>query len=350
MKMALRWDPSLPEKMLRDIAQIPGVATVVSELKLPVGEVWPLPAIQELRGRIEAAGLTLEVVESVKVHEDIKLGLPSREGYITAYQQTLRNLAQAGVKVVCYDFMPIFDWMRTDIAKPLADGSTTLAYCQKDLDRVDPLKNDFVLPDWEVSYTPDELERLFAQYRAVDPEAMWQNLGYFLQRVIPVAEECGIRMAMHPDDPCWPICGLPRIITGERGIDRLLALYDSPCNALTLCSGSLGCDPANDLPRLVGKYCAMDRVAFGHVRNIRQLGEEHSFEESAHYSACGSLDMVRILQAYHQNGFAGYLRPDHGRMIWGESGSAGYGLYDRALGAMYLLGIWETLEKLPAGR
>lgn len=348
MKMALRWDPSLPEKMLRDIAQIPGVTTVVSELKLPVGEVWPLAAVQELRDRIKAAGLTLEVVESVKVHEDIKLGLPSRDRYIEAYRQTLRNLAQAGVKVVCYDFMPIFDWMRTDVAKPLADGSTTLAYCQEDLDRVDPFLNEFVLPDWEVSYSPSELRRLFDQYRAVDTEAMWDNLGYFLQTVIPVAEECGVRMAIHPDDPCWPIYGLPRIITDERGIDRLLALYDSPYNALTLCSGSLGCDPRNDLPRLVAKYCGMERIAFGHVRNIRQLGGERAFEESAHYSACGSLDMVRILRAYYENGFTGYLRPDHGRMIWGETGSAGYGLYDRALGAMYLLGIWETLEKLSA--
>jgi mannonate dehydratase len=296
-----------------------------------------------LRELINSYGFEFEVVESVKVHEDIKLGLPSRDGYISAFNQTLRNLASEGIKVVCYDFMPVFDWMRTDTAFKLPDGSKTLVYYEKDLP--DPLKDNFSLPDWESVYTPEQLNELFAAYKDVNEEKLWENLAYFINAVIPVAEECGIRMGMHPDDPCWPIFGLPRIITDEARIDRFLSLYDSPYNALTLCSGSLGCSADNDVARLVRKYAGKDRIAFGHMRNVKLLPESRDFEESAHYSSCGSLDMADILKAYHENSYKGYIRPDHGRMIWDEEGAAGYGLYDRALGAMYLLGIWETLDK-----
>ena len=152
-------------------------------------------------------------------------------------------------------------------------------------------------------------------------------------------------MAIHPDDPPWPIFGIPRIITCEENLDRFLKLVDDPHNGLTLCSGSLGCAKFNNYAAMVRKYAGMGRIHFAHVRNVKIM-DDGSFEESAHYSPCGSLDMVEILKAYHDAGFKGYMRPDHGRMIWGETGKPGYGLYDRALGAVYLNGIWETLEKL----
>ena len=150
-------------------------------------------------------------------------------------------------------------------------------------------------------------------------------------------------MAIHQDDPPWSIFGLPRIITSEKNLDRMLSLVDSKANGLTLCTGSLGVSPKNDMVHLADKYSAMGRVHFVHLRNVKIL--DSGFEEAAHYSECGSLDMAGILHALHKNHFDGYIRPDHGRMIWGETGRPGYGLYDRALGATYINGIWEALDK-----
>lgn len=347
MKMTLRWYPDAHAVPLDYIRQVPGVSGICGELVRPVGSVWDYADILALKRDAAAHGLAFEVVESVKVHEDIKLGLPTRDGYIDAYIQTLRNLGRAGIRAVCYDFMPVFDWMRTQTHKRLPDGSTTLAYDRKEMAAIDPLHADFALCDWEAVYSPEQLRRYFALYAALGEEGLWRNLEYFLHRVIPEAEACGVRLGMHPDDPCWPIFGLPRIITCEQNIDRLLSIVDSPYNALTLCSGSLGCSAANDVPSLVYKYACKDRIAFGHIRNVKRF-DDGSFDESAHFSACGSLDIVAILRAYHEARYTGFLRPDHGRMIWGETGNAGYGLYDRALGAMYLSGVWETLQKNPA--
>lgn len=345
MKMIFRWYPEANEIDLGYIRQIPGVTGIAGELSAEVGQIWALDEILALKGRVEEYGLELEVIESVKVHEDIKLGRESRDLYIRNYIETIKNLGKAGIKVVCYDFMPVFDWMRTEMERPLPDGSTVLAYDEEVMKRMDPLKEDFGLCDWETIYSHDELAGLLKGYEEVGQEGLWRNLEYFLKAVIPEAEKAGVRMAMHPDDPCWPIFGLPRIITGEEGIDRFLAIVDSPYNALTFCTGSLGCAADNELPRLIRKYAGADRIAFGHVRNVKRLSGK-SFEESAHFSGAGSLDMAEIMKAYFDAGYQGYIRPDHGRRIWGEKGGAGYGLYDRALGAVYLSGIWEALEKV----
>ena len=161
-----------------------------------------------------------------------------------------------------------------------------------------------------------------------------------------MAAECGVYMAIHQDDPCWSIFGLPRIITCEENLDRFLKLVDDKHNGLTLCTGSLGCSGANDVVKMAAKYAAMGRIHFVHARNVAVLEGNQGFEERAHLSRCGSLDMFAILKALYDNGFDGYVRPDHGRMIWGETGRAGYGLYDRALGATYLNGLWEAIEKM----
>ena len=311
---------------------------------VPVGEAWSEESIAKLKAQVEDAGLVFEVVESIPVHEDIKLGLPTRDRMIDNYCTTIRRLAKAGVKCVCYNFMPVFDWTRTQLDCPLEDGSNALVYFKEQVERMDPLSGDLALPGWDASYKKEDLKALFEAYGKIDKEQLWKNLEYFLQRVIPVAVECDVNMAIHPDDPPWDIFGLPRLITNEENIDRFLKIVDVKNNGLTLCTGSLGCAKWNDIPKLVDKYAKMGRIHFMHVRNVKIL-DDGSFEESAHFSSCGSLDVYAIMKALHDNGFDGYLRPDHGRMIWGETGKAGYGLFDRALGAAYLNGLWEALEK-----
>ncbi|AEA63154.1 mannonate dehydratase [Burkholderia gladioli] len=344
MKMSFRWYGDADPVSLQYIRQIPGVTQIVSAVyDEPVGEVWPLAKIEALKARIEAAGLRFEVVESVPVHEDIKLGKPSRDRLIANYQQTLRHLAAAGIRVVCYNFMPVFDWTRTELAKTLEDGSTCLAFSTAEVERIDPAEG-ISLPGWDSSYQPGQLQALLAEYREIDEARLWANLEYFLKAIVPVAAECGIRMAIHPDDPPRPIFGLPRIVKNRDDLARILKAVDHPANGLTLCSGSLGAGPRNDVEALVREFGAMGRIHFAHIRNVK-ITPEGDFEESAHLSSCGSLDIAAIVKAYHDTGFTGYVRPDHGRMIWGETGKPGYGLYDRALGAVYLNGLWEALQK-----
>ena len=312
---------------------------------MPVGEVWSRKSIAALKKQTEDNGLQFEVIESVPVHEDIKLGKPTRDRYIENYCENIRRLAEAGIRCICYNFMPVFDWTRTQLDHRLPDGSTSLVYYKEQVDAVDPLKSDsdLTLPGWDASYTREELRAVVAEYNKMTEEDLWANLTYFLERIIPVAAECDVNMAIHEDDPCWSIFGLPRIITCEKNLDRFLKIVDDPHNGITLCTGSLGCSAENDVVHMAAKYAAMGRIHFVHARNVAVL--ENGFEERAHYSACGSLDMYAILSALYKNGFNGYIRPDHGRMIWGETGRAGYGLYDRALGAAYLNGLWEAITK-----
>lgn len=345
MKLSFRWYGTDDAVKLQYIRQIPSMHSIVTAVyDVPVGEVWSNESIQKLKKEVEEAGLHFEVIESVPVHEDIKLGLATRDRYIENYKENIRRLSKAGIKVICYNFMPVFDWTRTQLDKVLEDGSTALVYYKEQLEKMDPLTGELSLPGWDSSYTKEGLAQVFEQYKQVDEEALWSNLEYFLQQVIPVAREYDVKMAIHPDDPPYSIFGLPRIITNEKNLDRFLKLVDDPYNGLTFCTGSLGSAGFNDIVAMVDKYSAQGRIHFMHVRNVKLL-EDGSFEESAHYSPCGSMDIVAIMKALHKNGFDGYVRPDHGRMIWGETGRPGYGLYDRALGAMYLTGIWETLEK-----
>ena len=348
MKMTFRWYGDTDPVSLKYIRQIPGMSGIVSAIyDVPVGEIWPIDKLLALRDTINAAGLEFEVVESIPVHEDIKLGKPGRDRLIANFQQNIRNCAAVDVKVVCYNFMPVFDWTRTEMAKELPDGSFTLAFDADAVARIDPEKG-IALPGWDASYKPEELRNLLAEYKNVGEEALWCNLEYFLKAIIPVAVEAGVKMAMHPDDPPRPIFGLPRIVKNRDDLARLLAIVDTPANGLTLCSGSLGADPGNDIEALVREFGGMGRIHFGHLRNVK-VEADGTFYESTHQSSDGSLDMAAIVKAYHDVGFTGYWRPDHGRMIWGETGKPGYGLYDRALGAVYLNGLWEAVSKF-AGR
>lgn len=345
MKLSFRWYGKDDPVKLAYIRQIPNMYSIVTAIyDVAVGDVWSQESIDKLKADVEKAGLKFDVIESVPVHEDIKLGLQSRDKYIENYKENIRNLSKAGIKVICYNFMPVFDWTRTQLDKELEDGSTALVYYKEQLDKMDPLNGELSLPGWDSSYTKDKLAEVFDQYKEVDEEKLWSNLEYFLKEIIPVAEEYDVKMAIHPDDPPYPIFGLPRIITNEENLDRFLELVNSPYNGLTFCTGSLGSAHFNNIVKMVDKYAGMGRIHFMHIRNVTLL-DNGSFEETAHYSPCGSMDIVRIVEALHKNNYSGYVRPDHGRMIWGETGRPGYGLYDRALGAMYLTGIWETLEK-----
>ena len=349
MKMTFRWYGPTDPITLDKIKQIPGMTGVVTALyTIPVGNVWDLDSIMKLKDMVNKAGLEMEVIESVPVHEEIKLGSDARDELIENYIQTIKNLATAGVKVICYNFMPVFDWVRSELKYVTDDGSNCLAYDQRTIDGLNPKKQTLSLPGWDESYTKDELDALLKRYEDVDEEKLFDNMVYFLKKIIPVCEECDVKMAVHPDDPPWSLFGLPRIITSESQIDKLFAAVNSVYNGITLCTGSLGASRDNDLLKMAGKYAKMGRVHFLHARNIKFTSTDDTrlfFNESPHPTECGSLDIYGILKALADAGFTGYTRPDHGRNIWGEDGKPGYGLYDRALGATYLYGLWEGLTK-----
>ena len=191
-------------------------------------------------------------------------------------------------------------------------------------------------------YEDFEVGRVFRHglRRTITEADLWDNLGHFLAKIVPVAAEADVKLAMHPDDPPWSIFGLPRILKNEADLARLLRLVDSPFNGLTFCTGSLGANPANNLPDMVHRFG--DRIHFAHCRNVKITGDK-TFHESAHPVDAGDVNLVEVLRTLRDVGFTGPLRPDHGRMIWGETGIPGYGLYDRALGAMYLRGVWDGL-------
>ncbi|MBQ1547480.1 MAG: mannonate dehydratase [Lachnospiraceae bacterium] len=359
MQMTLRWYGSAFDTVtLKQIRQIPGVTGVITTLydTMP-GELWTREKIHALKEEVEAAGLKIAGIESVNIHEDIKLGKPSRDEYISNYIETLRNLGEEDIHMVCYNFMPVFDWTRTELARERADGSTVLAYTKKAVDDLVPEEmfnsisgdmNGTVMPGWE----PERMARvkeLFEEYKDVTEEDLFNNLKYFLEKIMPVCNEYDIKMAIHPDDPAWSVFGLPRIIINKENIQRMMKMVDDPHNGVTFCAGSYGTNPKNDLPDMIRSL--KGRIHFAHVRNLKfnsideKTGEPLDFEEAAHLSSDGSFDMYEIVKALYDIGFDGPIRPDHGRMIWDEKAMPGYGLYDRALGATYINGLWEAIAK-----
>ncbi len=349
--MTFRWFGSDKDTVtLEQIRQIPNVVGVVPALhNLPAGEAWELDDIMKMKAEIEKSGLTMECIESVNVHEDIKIGLPTRDKYIENYKTSIRNLAKAGVKVICYNFMPVFDWTRTDLAMNMGDGATCLSYDGAQIEGkspeqmfkdIDDNSNGYAMPGWETERMP-EIKELFEKYKNVTSDDLWNNLKYFLEAIMPVCEECDVKMAIHPDDPPWGIFGLPRIIKDRDSLKKLLDMVPSKYNGLTFCTGSLGASSKNDLPAMIREFG--DRIYFAHLRNVKVV--DNHFNETAHESNTGSLDMYEIVKALQDVGFDGYIRPDHGRMIWGEVARPGYGLYDRALGVAYLNGLWEAVKK-----
>ncbi|PNV60912.1 mannonate dehydratase [Clostridium sp. chh4-2] len=352
MNMTLRWyGPGYDSVSLEQIRQIPGVKGVVTTLmgKMP-GEVWTKEEIASIKKEVEGAGLSIMGIESVNISDDIKIGTKKRDEHIANYITTLENLGKNDIHMICYNFMPVFDWTRSDLARMREDGSTVLAYNQDVIDEIDPehmresierMSHGFVMPGWE----PERLEKLaslFEAYKEVDSEKLFQNLVYFLEAIGETCQTYDIRMGIHPDDPAWPIFGLPRIVRDKDTVVRLLKAVDQPYNGITLCTGSLGSNQNNDICEII--RAAKGRIPFAHVRNLK-YNSSRDFEEAAHLSADGSMDMYEIMKTLYETGFDGIMRPDHGRMIWGEEAMPGYGLYDRALGAVYLEGLWEAIVK-----
>jgi len=357
MKTTLRWFGENQDPVsLRDIKQIPGVNGVVTSLlDMPAGEAWPEDRIKRMKEVIAAAGLEVEVIESVNIHEDIKLGASGRDEKIENYILTMERLAKYGIKCICYNMMPVIDWARSHLYYDLPDGSNTMRYQAEFIQNISPEalaeryakeSDAYEMPGWE----PERMKKIkeaLAAYEGMTEDTFYANMKYFLDAIIPHAEKLDIKMAVHPDDPPQPIFGLPKLIISRDNIRRFLDLNPSKHNGLTLCTGSLGARKGADIPSMVREFGAEGRIHFTHVRNLK-FENDTDFYESAHLSSLGSLNMFDIMKAFHDVGFKGWMRPDHGRMIWDETtkkGRPGYGLYDRALGATYLQGLWEAIER-----
>ena len=305
MKMTFCWygeNDCIPLNYIKQIQGMTGVVTAVYDE--PVGAVWPVEKLLRLKKLANDAGLGMEVIESVPVHEDIKLGKPSRDKYIDAYRQNIINCGKAGVKCICYNFMPVFDWFRTDLRFRHADGATSLSYSEADFAKLD--KHNLRLPGWDESYSPEELNGLLKEYEGMTHEKLFENYVYFLNAVMPACDETDVDLAVHPDDP------------------------------------SLGAGRFNDLVSMAAKYAK--RIYFAHLRQLKYTSETDFFE-NGHMTCCGNVDVYGIVKALVKNGFDGYVRPDHGRNVWGEDAKPGYGLFDRAMGACYLSGLFEAAEK-----
>lgn len=353
MKLTFRWYGNNDPIDLKYIKQIPGCTGIMGmHDEFKAGEVWDKDFFKDMVKRVNDAGLEYEVIESINVHEDIKMGLPSRDKYIENYKQSIRNVAECGVKVVIYNFMPVFDWLKTDLEYELEDGSNTLSYDEDEIrgqtpqDMVDKILSgagDLALPGWEPERLR-ELQTVLKNYENIDEEKLFENYKYFLEKVIPTCEEVGVKLAVHPDDPAWPVFGIPRITHTKEQLERIVDLVDSPSNTLCICTGSLGSDTNNDVPEIIRHFSERGKIGAMHIRNIKFEGER-KFYESAHWTEAGSLDMYEIIKALVETNYDGYIRPDHGRMIWDEKGRAGYGLYDRALGLTYLNGLIEATSK-----
>lgn len=351
MNLALRWYGPGDPVTLDAIRQIPGVEGVVTALhEVPPGEAWTAESVRLRQEMLEAAGLRWVAVESIPVTERVKLGADGWKSDADAFAQSVQAVGETlDDAVVCYNWMPVFDWVRTDLAHRRPDGSTALAYRHAELDRVELALAEGGLPGWATAHVGPELSSLRSDYAALPDGALWDTLGAFLARVCPAAEAAGVRLAVHPDDPPWPVFGLPRILTSGDALARATGLVDSPANGVCLCSGSLGANPgeAARLPETLRRLG--DRVHFVHLRNVIH-GSTHAdgasdFEEAAHPE--GAVDLAAVVEALVDTGFDGPLRPDHGRAIWSETDDLtvrpGYGLYDRALGATYLRGIWDAV-------
>jgi len=352
MKMTMRWfGPGFDPVTLDKIRQVPGINGIITTLygKMP-GDDWEASELRALKKVAQDAGLPIEGIESVNVHDEIKTGGKERDKYIEKYIAALKLIGEEDIHLVCYNFMAVFDWTRTDLAKVRPDGATVMSYEQSFIDSVNPdnmfeIMNSKAkghqLPGWE-PHRMAKIKELFEIYKNIDEETLFSNLVYFLKAIMPVCAQYGINMAIHGDDPAWSVFGLARIMKNKEDILRLINAVDNPHNGITLCSGSLGTNQKNDIPDIIRSL--KGRLHFAHIRNVKH-NCPGSFEESAHLSSDGSLDMYEIMKALYDIGFNGPIRPDHGRNIWNEESMPGYGLYDRAIGLSYLCGLWEAINR-----